>query len=185
MKKLLLIAGIMTTLLGACIKSTIPIPPPAPSGGATGSSDTSGASGTLPTWPMGISGVLNGVYTTFNTNMTLDTTGAPASGVSIISWGDSAAYHNAQLAFGFGSNTGPIVPALYPNNATTIRFWSPYNSNIAFTSFIDTITVTYVSDSTFAGTISGTFLGEIQSEFPPYNYDSTLNFTDIKFYLKW
>ena len=133
---------------------------------------------------MGISGVLNGVYTTFNTNMSLDTTDGVPSGVSVISWGDSAAFHNAQLAFGFSNNTGPIVPASYPYDAATIYFWSQ-GSQTGFTCNIDTLTVTYVSDSTFAGTISGTWVGEIQSEFPPYNYDSTLNFTNVKFYLKW
>jgi hypothetical protein len=193
MKKPLLIAGIVTTLLGACIKSTIPIPPPPPSSGSGGSSGASGSSGTVPTWPMGISGVLNGVYTTFNRNMTLDTTGIPATGVQIYTWCDSAQFGDVQLAFGFSNNAGSIVPALYagqPNGSTyssgiTVNVISQSDPAYGFPSYDDSIYVTYVSDSTFAGTISGTFVGNIETPLPPYNYDSTLSFTNIRFYLKW
>lgn len=176
MKNLPRFALIFTLLFASCIKAYIPIPhPPAPP---------------APTTPIGVSAVVNGTYTTFNNRLNVDTSNGD---FYVTGWGDSAGFTNAQIVFIVEAYNTPIIPGNYtyqPNgtpysSAITIYFDGSYNTQLGFTSYDDTVKLTSVTDTTFAGTIVGTLHGEITNPNYPFNrYDSVMPFTNAQFYLR-
>jgi hypothetical protein len=185
MKINLLSALATTLLLASCIKYTIPTPPPP--GGPTNPTGP-----TTPNIPYGVSAYVNGTYTTFNTDLSVDTSYGTAS---VLGGGDSAAFSNAMIDFVFTANNTPYVKGIYPyqtnntpySSGITLYFFGQYNTKWGFTSYDDTLTLTNITDTTFTGTISNTTLyGVFQNPNYPYNqYDSTMTLTNMKFYLKW
>ena len=170
-------------LFASCIKYSIPIPPP-----AGGSTNPSGP--TAPNIPYGVSAIVNGKYTTFNTSLVVDTS---YESVSILGYGDSAGFTNAQIEFDFTTNNAPFVTGIYtyqPNgtpysSAISISFFGLYNTNIGFTGYTDTLTLTDITDTTYTGTITGPLTAVIDNPNYPYNqYDSTMTFTNGKFYVR-
>jgi hypothetical protein len=139
---------------------------------------------------MGVSAIVNGKYTTFNSNLTVDTTNGD---FFIDGWGDSTGFTNAELALDFSAYNAPYVLGeyLYQPNGTpyssgmTIYFYDNTYGKIGFTNYHDTLTLTSLTDTTFAGTNAGTLDGEIiDPNSPSHRYDSTMTLSNMKFNLR-
>jgi hypothetical protein len=168
----------------ACIKTEIPIPPPPPGG-----SSTSPPTGNI---PYGISMYVNGMFSTYNTSPSVDTT---ENGFNYMGSGDSACCTNLAIAWGMNKfdNTA-LTLGVYPasgyldenQSEWTIYSWGNWNytSNIGFLAFPDTVIITNITDSSITGTFFGTCTGSIFNFNTDNSYDSVMTVTNGKFHLK-
>lgn len=187
--KLTCLALVFALSFGACIKYEIPIPPP-PTGGTTSTSPNG-------TMAFGISMDVNGVFSTYNSRFSVDTSD---NSFNLIGWGDSACCTNTQLLWSVNKadnsalTTGMYLPPEPPGygNGNQAGFtvdiynvWS-FANDVGFSAYPDTINVTNITDTTITGTFSGTCSGLIYSSNinSPGQYDSTLTVTNGKFYLR-
>jgi hypothetical protein len=141
--------------------------------------------------PVGISAVVNGQRTTFNRNISIDTSSISHE-ISITANGDSTAFKSSVLEIVVtGPGPGLIKPGIYAyygldrtgglGVATTID-----DSQVLFGSYNDTINVLTVTDSTISGTFKGDVEGQIRLFNDPGNpRDSVITVRDGKFNLKW
>ncbi len=142
------------------------------------------------TSPPGISGKINGKYTTFNGSISVDTSSGE---ISITASADSTPFTSSILEIVLDA-TAPFKPGLYPYSydpnavyesglgiATTINY-----SQVLFGSNDDSVTVTAVTDSSVAGTFHGTVNGRVLDQNSPTFYrDTTAVITEGKFNVKW
>jgi len=141
--------------------------------------------------PIGISATVNGQYTTFNRNISIDTS-STANEISITASGDSTPFRSSILGIVVrGPGTGLVKPGLYTyagydysgglGIATTINY-----SQVLFGSYDDSITVATVTDSTVSGTFHGNIEGQIINfNDPQHPQDSVITVVNGKFNLKW
>src|SRR5579884_2126599 len=85
----------------ACIKMVVPIPPPP--GGSSSQTDTG---------PYGFSMMVNGMYSTYNSYSSVDTS---QNGFNYTGTGDSTCCTNMLVAWGLGKFDGvPLTTGVYP-----------------------------------------------------------------------
>jgi|GEM_PF-1597677 len=141
--------------------------------------------------PAGISATVNGQNTTFNTNISIDTSSIGHE-ISITASGDSAPFKSSILEIVVtGPGPGLPKPGLYTYTgydyrgglgvATTMNY-----SSVLFGSYDDSITVATVTNSTVSGTFHGNIYGQIiNSNDPQHPHDSIITVTNGKFNVKW
>jgi len=134
---------------------------------------------------------VNGMFSTYN-NGTVDTSD---NSFNYIAYGDSACCKVFFLAFNLiKADNSPITVGIYPasgydlenQSAFTIYNYGNWNFNadVGFEAFPDTVTITYLTDSTISGTFDGTCTGEILNMNTMNYYDSVQYITNGKFNLK-
>jgi len=172
-----------------CIKYVVPIPPPP---GGSGSTALNNGGGT----PYGFSMVINGLYSTYNSYSSVDTTN---NGFNYMATGDSSCCTNIVIAWGINKfDNTPLTTGIYPSSGFDLENqsdWTLYDYNtwgytpdVGFGAFPDSVIVTNITDTTITGTFSGTCTAKIMSDsvskFGPVYYDSTILVTNGKFYLQ-
>ncbi len=141
--------------------------------------------------PVGISAIVNGHKTSFNRNISIDTSSITHT-ISINAEGDSTAFRSTRLNIVVrGPGPGLVKPGIYTyysyelegslGISTTIDY-----SVILFGSYNDTINVLTVTDTTISGLFKGDIEGQIRDFNDPGNpRDSVIRVTDGKFNLRW
>jgi hypothetical protein len=141
--------------------------------------------------PVGISAIVNGHKTTFNRNISIDTSSINHT-ISINAEGDSTAFKSTRLNIIVrGPGPGLVKPGIYTyysydlegslGISTTIDY-----SVILFGSYNDTINVLTVTDTTISGLFKGDIEGQIRDFNDPGNpRDSVITVTEGKFNLRW
>ena len=137
--------------------------------------------------------VVNGMYSTYNSYSSVDTTG---NGFNYTGTGDSACCTNMLVAWGLNKfDNSALTTGIYPASGFDLENqseWTIYDYNtwgytadIGFLAYPDSVVVTNITDTTITGTFWGTCTGEIQNQNYPYNFvDSIMTITNGKFYLR-